>query len=102
LASVTTADVRAYVAKRKADVIRTGTGETEKTRAVSNAEINNELKALKRMFALAIEAGKLAYKPTIPMLKEVNARTGFFEVEQFESLCRHLWTPCGRLCGSST
>ena len=42
------------------------------------------------MFALAIEAGKVAYKPTIPMLKEINARAGFFEAEQFESLCRHL------------
>jgi len=93
LASVTTSDVRAYVAKRKADVIVTGTGDTEKSRPVSNAEINNELKVLKRMFSLAIEAGKVAYRPTIPMLKEINARTGFFEAEQFESLCRHLPAP---------
>ena len=50
----------------KADVIVTGTGETEKTRPVSNAEINNELKVLRRMFSLAVEAGKVGYKPEGP------------------------------------
>lgn len=30
-----------------------------------NAEINNELKVLKQLFSLAIEAGKLAYRPTV-------------------------------------
>ena len=50
----------------------TGEGEAEKTRPVSNAEINNELRVLKRMFSLAIEAGKLAYRPTIPMLKDAQ------------------------------
>ena len=88
--SITTADIRAYVAKRKTDVITTGSGETEKTRPVSNAEINNELKVLARMFSLAVESGKLAYKPKVPMLKENNARTGFFEPEQFESVRKHL------------
>jgi hypothetical protein len=76
LVSVTTADVRAYIAKRKADVITTGTGETEKSRTVSNAEINNELKVLGRMFSLAVESGKLAYKPKIPMLKRTMSERG--------------------------
>jgi hypothetical protein len=45
---------------------------------VSNAEINRELTALKRMFNLAIQAGKLLQKPHIPLLKEDNVRVGFF------------------------
>lgn len=45
---------------------------------------------MKRTFSLAIEAGKLAHQPKVPMLKENNARTGFFEPEQFESVRRHL------------
>lgn len=57
---------------------------------ISDAEINNELKALKRMFSLAIAAGKLAHRPHIAMLKEDNVRTGFFEREQFEAVRRHL------------
>jgi hypothetical protein len=48
--SITTPDVRAYIAKRQADVIETGIGDAKKTRQVSNAdEINRELTALKRM-----------------------------------------------------
>jgi hypothetical protein len=43
------------------------------------AQINNDLKVLSRMFSLAIECGKLAYKPRIPLLKENNARAGFFD-----------------------
>ena len=76
LAAITTADIRAYVAKRKADVIITGTGETQQTRPVSNAEINNELKVLSRMFSLAFEAGKVVYIPKVPKLAEHNARKG--------------------------
>ena len=68
-------------------MIATGTGETERTRPVSNAEINNELKVLSRMFSLAVEAGKLVYIPKVPMLAENNARTGFFEPEQFDAVC---------------
>ena len=42
------------------------------------------------MYSLAIQAGKLFAKPYIPMLKENNVRTGFFEREQFESIQAHL------------
>jgi integrase len=42
------------------------------------------------MFSLAVQAGKLAYKPHIPLLKENNARAGFFEAEQCDSVRRHL------------
>ena len=56
----------------------------------SNGEINRELTALKRMFSLAVQGGKLLHKPHIPMLKENNVRTGFFEREPFEAVRAHL------------
>jgi integrase len=58
----------------------------------SNAEINRELMLLKRMFNLAVQAGKLVSKPYVPMLKEGNVRQGFFEPEQFENVKKHLPT----------
>ena len=64
--------------------------EDEIRRSVSNAEINRELTTLKRMFSLAIQAGKLHHKPHIPMLREDNTRTGFFEPDQFRSVLAHL------------
>ncbi|MFN2447409.1 MAG: hypothetical protein ABR606_17715, partial [Vicinamibacterales bacterium] len=60
---------------------------------VSNAEINRELTALKRMFNLAIQAGKLIQKPHIPFLKEHNVRVGFFERDQFLAVLAHLPEP---------
>src|SRR5687767_5945014 len=52
MASLTTADIRAYVADRQA-------------KDYANATINRELSALKRMFTLAIQAGKLLQRPHI-------------------------------------
>jgi integrase len=49
----------------------------------ANATINRELAALKRMFNLGLQAGKIQRKPYIPMLKENNARQGFFEHGEF-------------------
>jgi integrase len=48
---------------------------------MSNASINRELAALKRMFHLGAECTppKVAMVPHIPMLKELNVRKGFFE-----------------------
>ena len=42
------------------------------------------------MFTLSIQAGKTAHKPHIPMLRENNVRTGFFEPEQIASILKHL------------
>jgi len=77
MASITTTDVRAYVAQRQADEIANGT-------------INRELSALKRMFTLACQAGKLLVSPHIPMLQEDNVRRGFFEREMFDAVRRRL------------
>ncbi len=77
LISITTAEIRAYVADRQ-------------HAGAANATINRELAALKRMFTLAVQAGKLHAKPHIPMLRENNVRRGFFEADQFEAVCQHL------------
>jgi integrase len=53
-------------------------------------EINRELTVLRRMFSLAIEAGKPHHKPHFAMLREDNVRVGFFEREQHESVLAHL------------
>jgi integrase len=59
----------------------------------SNGEINRELAILKRTFNLAVQAGKLLHKPYIPLLREDNTRTGFFDADQFRSVLRHLPAP---------
>jgi len=54
------------------------------------ATVNRELAALKRMFSLAVKGERLQRMPYIEMLTENNARRGFFEREQFESVRAHL------------
>jgi integrase len=103
LSTITTSDVRAFVAKRQDDAIVVKKAVTTKgpdgnvvevspaiTKPVSNGEINRELTVLKRMFTLAIQAGKILYRPHIPMLQEDNVRTGFFEPHQYEAVLSHL------------
>lgn len=90
MASITTSDVRNYIAKRQSQVRIVGESEQQREKLVSAGEINRELTALKRMFNLARQAGKLLVVPYIPLLKEHNVRTGFFEREQFESVQTHL------------
>jgi integrase len=90
---ITTSEINTFIVKRQADTIVTGDGDTRKERTVSNGEINRELTALKRMFTLAVQAGKILHRPHIPMLRENNVRTGFFEFDQFRSLRAHLSEP---------
>ena len=56
----------------------------------ANATINRELAALKRMFRLGERAGKVVRRPSIDMLQENNARTGFFERDEFDAVLAHL------------
>ena len=71
--SITTTDIRAYIERRQ-------------QAGASNATINRELAALKRMFNLAIQAEKVYRKPHIPSLEENNVRTGFFSEVDFLAL----------------
>ena len=57
----------------------------------SNASINRELAALKRMFSLAHRASKLTNRPYIPTLEEQNARQGFLDHASFR--CLHSTLP---------
>ena len=70
---ITTDRVRTFIAHRQYE-------------GVKNASINRELSALKRMFTLAMQAGKLSRKPYIPMLAENNARQGFLDHAEFLTL----------------
>jgi integrase len=73
--SITTAKVKAYVE------VRMGKG-------FSNASINRELAAFKRMFHLGVQCTppKVNVIPYIPMLKESNVRKGFFESREYKAL----------------
>ena len=81
LSAITTPRVRVYITHRQAE-------------GASNATINRDLITLKRLCTLAVQSGKLAAKPYIPLLKERNVRRGFFEPEQFQrvkaELPRHM------------
>jgi len=105
MTSITTSDIRAFIANRQGERIVTRQAHHEKgpdgvwlevpaeTRPVSSAEINRELTTLKRMFSLAIQAGKLLHKPHIPLLREDNVRKGFFETDQLNAVLRRLPGP---------
>jgi integrase len=80
LADITTPHIRAFIVTRQEAGATAG-------------EINRELGAVKRAFNLAIQAGKALHKPYVPMLKENNVRTGFFEADQFAAVVAQLPKP---------
>jgi hypothetical protein len=90
LASITTADVNAFILKRQKDVMLIGDGDEREQRRYSNGEINRELTTLKRILNLARQNDKLMHVPHVPLLKERNVRTGFFEREQIDRILTHL------------
>ena len=107
LTEIGKAQIQTYIVERQASRVSTTTAYSYKRRdgrvisipareraiaKVSSGEINRELTILRRIFNLAIENEKLMHAPYIPLLKERNVRTGFFEFEQFESVLAHLPT----------
>jgi len=79
--TITTAHVRQYQAHRR----QTG---------AAAATVNRETAALKRMFRLAIAAGRLSTMPYFPeCLPENPPRQGFFEHAEYLSVRRHLPPP---------
>ena len=73
--NVTTPRIKRYIEKRL-------------DKGLSNASINRELSAIKRMYNLAAKCtpSKVAHVPYVPMLKENNIRKGFIEYEDFLAL----------------
>jgi integrase len=75
--------------------------------AASNATVNRELAALKRMFRLGVQSTppKVMRMPSFPHMRENNVRKGFLEDEQFRALVAdgELWfralVECGRTYG---
>lgn len=74
---IDTGAIRRYIAERQKD-------------SAANATVNRELACLKRAFRLAAQSDRVASVPHVPMLREANARSGFFEREQFEAVLEHL------------
>lgn len=68
----------------------------------TNATINRELAALKRMFRLGVQSRKVAEVPYVPMLHERNTRTGFFDRPQFETVLGYLSEDLNRSCTRPT
>ena len=67
-------------------------GHTRLLKGASNATINRELSALKRILNLGAQQtpAKVNRVPHIPMLKENNVRQGFFEHDQFLAMREQL------------
>ncbi len=54
------------------------------------ATVNRELAVIRRAFRLAVRQKRLASGPNVALLAEHNARQGFFERGDFETVCAHL------------
>jgi site-specific recombinase XerD len=54
------------------------------------ATLNRELAALKRMYRLGLRHGLVATMPYLSLLTEHNVRKGFFELDQFREILKHL------------
>jgi integrase len=77
LASITTGDVRAYIAHRQ------GQG-------AAAATINRESAILRRAFVLAIQDGAVFARPHFPMMREAAPRSGFFDERQLHEVASRL------------
>jgi len=78
LSSITTADLRAFTAKRL-------------EAKAAPAEINRELAIVRRAFKLAVKADRYHGRvPSFPMLAEHNVRSGFFDDQMIRAVLARL------------
>jgi len=77
-ASITADRLAAYVARRLDED------------GAARATVNRELSVVRRAFRLAHRAGRVLVVPHVAMLREDNARTGFFERHDFDRLRKAL------------
>jgi integrase len=75
--AITTDKIREYIAQRQKAGAAAGT-------------VACELACLKRMFALAHQAAKVAHVPYIPTVQVSAPRSGFFEQPQLDAVLKHL------------
>jgi integrase len=80
MSTITTGDLERYQAHRLVE------------QKAKPATVNRELAAMRRAFRLARRGGELISIPDVPMLRENNTRTGFFERDQFDAILKHLPT----------
>lgn len=98
--SIDTSEIRQYIVDRLAE-------------GYANASVNRDMAALKRMFSLGMQTGKVTRAPFVPRLDERNVRQGFFgEIEHLavtsrlpfgiammaDTACRYGWRK-GELIG---
>lgn len=87
---------RLHLSKEFGDLRAANVGSDQMTRYIaqrqakgaSNATINRELAALKRMFTLGVRARKVYAMPNFPHLEERNVRKGFIEDGQYQALAK--------------
>jgi len=76
-AAITPAHIKQYIVLRREGGAR-------------NSTINRELAIIRRAYSLGIENGRILRRPKFSLLRERNARSGFFENHQIEAVIRHL------------
>jgi integrase len=76
-AAITPAHVQRYVVHRR-------------DQGAANATINRELAIIRRAFSLGMQNGRILRRPKFSLLRERNARCGFFEDHQIEAVLRNL------------
>jgi integrase len=59
----------------------------------ASATIMNEIAALKRMFTLAVQAGRLHTRPYIPRIEVNNVREGFFTPDELDRIVKEIRAP---------
>ncbi len=63
----------------------------------ARATVNREIQPLKQAFNLAHRQDRITRVPYIPLLREDNARQGFFEHEEIEAVIAHLPEPINEI-----